>query len=144
MHGRPGPRIRFDTTRATRWVRRAMLPAVLLGALVLWVCFGAQRVHQAMDTLPDSVPPGSLCIVDKRSGAAQPGRAVFVQLADGGILLSRVQARADDGSLVLRNDNQDSRFPDSRQLGPVPLARLRGTVLVVFPPDHPELPADGK
>lgn len=124
-----------------------MLPLALGCAALLWLCFGAMRVNQQMDTLIDTVPPGSLCIVDKRQGAAQPGDAVFVQLADGGILLSRVTARAADGSLTVRNDNRDSRWPDSASLGPLPASALRGTVRVVFPPDHPdqvELPKHDK
>lgn len=141
---KPLPRPRFDTLRAARLARRAMLPAVLLSAMVLYWCFGVMRVNSAMDTLPDKVPPGSLCVIDKRQSAAGVGDAVFVEAPGGGILLSRVTARGDDGSLTLRNDNSQARFPDSDDFGPVPASALRGTVRVVFPPDRPELPAHGK
>ncbi|GAB4143542.1 MAG: hypothetical protein Fur0037_11160 [Planctomycetota bacterium] len=129
--------------RLARIARRLAVPFFAGCLLLLWLCFGAMRVHREMDTLSETVPPGSLCIVDKRAGSARVGDAVFVELEAGGILLSRVERETDDG-LVLRNDNDSSRWPDSRTLGPIPRRALLGTVRAVFPPDADEMPRDGK
>jgi hypothetical protein len=118
--------------RLARWVRRAVLPFALLCGFVLYVCFGTIRVPAGMDTTP-AIPPGSLCIVDKRAGQAAVGHAVFVDLPKGGTLLTRVAAIDAQGRLVLRNDRADSELPDSRQFGPLPRSSVRGVVLCVFP-----------
>lgn len=111
-----------------------MLPFALLCGLALWLCFGLLRVPAGMDTTP-AVPPGSTCVIDKRSGAAQVGSLVFVDVPGGGTVLSRVREVAADGGLLLRHDNLESRLPDSRALGALPRTALRGTVLTVFVPD---------
>ncbi len=120
--------------RAARFVRRAMLPFAIVCGVVLWWCFGVLRVPQGMDTTPEA-PPGSVCIIDKRQGSAQPGKLAFVDLPAGGTLLSRITARDERGLLTLTNDRAQSQLPDSRTLGPLPVARVRGTVLVVLLPE---------
>jgi len=138
----------MNPARLAKTVRRLVVPVMIVAVIVLWMCFGSMRVQAGMDTLTGielagrrmpPVPAGSLCIVDKRQSAVSEGAAVFVELEDRSVLLSRVVAVTEDG-LVLRNDNRASRLPDSGVLGTVPLTALRGTVMVVFPPEG----ADGR
>lgn len=133
----------FDPVRLAKIVRRLVLPVMVVAAVWIWFCFGTMRAHGAMDTLTGrvlggerrpAVPAGSLCIVDKRASSAVVGSAVFVELDDGSVLLSRVVAITEQG-MWLENDNDRSRLPDSEQLHTVAMERHRGTVLVVFPPD---------
>ncbi|MGE3174106.1 MAG: hypothetical protein AB7O97_15875 [Planctomycetota bacterium] len=127
---------RIHSLRLARLARRLTLPlALVLGAALFW-CFGAIRVPAGMDTLPE-IPPGSLCILDRRDGRLQPGMAVFVDLPDGSTLLSRIEAVDDEGRLIVRNDNARSRLPDSAAFGALPRSAARGVVLVVFPGDGP-------
>lgn len=124
----------IDPRQWTRWARRAALPMAMVGGVALYLCFGAVRVPLGMDTTP-SIPAGSLCLIDKRSSKAQVGCRVFVDLPDGGTVLSKVVAIRDDDRLVLQHEAADSQLPDSDQFGPVARAQVRGVVLVVFPPD---------
>ncbi len=130
----------MNTLRAAKLMRRLMLPVA--GLVVLWVYLtvGLLRVPVGMDTLTETHPEGSLCVIDKRSGSIHQGAVVFVD-ALGGTLLSRVSSRA-DGFIRLRHDNRGSAFPDGEELGPLPIAAVRGVVLAVFPPktDLPDLP----
>lgn len=126
----PRPR-GFDPARLARTIRRATLPLAIVAAIVFFQCFGSMRVPEGMDSMPD-IPPGSLCLIDKRSGSARPGKAVFVDVPAGGTLLSRVVAVGADGSLRVQNDSPTSALPDSDQFGELPAKALRGTVMVVF------------
>ena len=59
---------------------------------------------------------------------------MFVDLPGGGTLLTRVESVDADG-IIVRHDNPASRFPDGEELGPLPLAAVRGLVLTSFVPD---------
>lgn len=121
----------IDPLRLARLARRLTLPLALVAGIAFFACFGAVRVPPGMDTLP-SIPPGSLCIVDKRGGAAQVGDEVFVDLPLGGTLLTRVQAIDAEGRLVVQNDRQESQLPDSDQFGPLPRSAVRGVVITTL------------
>ncbi|MBX3463504.1 MAG: hypothetical protein KF830_10050 [Planctomycetes bacterium] len=122
---------RFEPATAARWVRRAtLLLAVAVGGYA-WAVLGTEWVPAGMRTVP-SIPPGSLCLVDRRASAVRVGRDVFVEV-DGVRLLSRVAAV--DGDLVtVRNPDAEAPWPDSRTFGAVPVPQVRGAVLVVFAP----------
>ncbi len=123
----------MNTLKAARLMRRLMLPFAVVLALWIYLSVGFLRVPMGMDTLPETHPEGSLCLIDKRSGAVQPGAVVFADVR-GGTLLSRVVSR-NNGFVVLQNDNSSSELPDSDELGPFPLGAVRGVVLAVFPPE---------
>lgn len=122
-----------------------MLPLALGFGILLVRWYGVLRVPTAMDTLPLTHPPGSACLIEKWPSRVRVGSAVFVDLEDGGSLLARVAEVRVDGSLILAVDNPKSRFAElqGERLGPVPLARVRGLVLVIFAPDV-EAPPDGR
>lgn len=126
-----GARVPFPI-RAARWVRRATLPFAIVALLWFFFCYGAMKVPTGMDTMP-TIPPGSFCLVDKRGAVAKKGHEVFVEVPDGGTLLSRVKEITDDDRLVLQNDRVESRLPDSRAFGPLSRDRVRGVVLMVYP-----------
>lgn len=125
---------RIDPNRLARLLRRLILPFAVAATIAFFVCFGALKVPPGMDTLAN-IAPGSTCIIDKRRSSLQKGSAVFVDLQDGGTLLSRVAEVLPDGSFTVQNDRQESAMPDSDDFGPLARERLRGTVLVVFGPD---------
>ncbi len=123
----------MNTLRAAQLMRRLMLPAAVVVALWVYLTVGLLRVPLGMDTLTETHPEGSLCVIDKRSASVQTGAVVFVD-ALGGTLLSRVSSR-DDGFIRLRHDNRGSAFPDGEELGPLPISAVRGVVLAVFLPE---------
>lgn len=123
----------FDPARPVRWLRRATWILALLATALFLSWYGPQRVPRGMNTVA-SMPPGSLCIVDRRQGAAKIGSHVFVDVPEIGILLSRVVG-LDASTITVENPDPASSWPDSRNFGPLPLRCLRSTVLVVFPFD---------
>ena len=132
--GGAGPAIRrrgVDPRRVTRWLWRGV-PLLMIGAaLVFSWCFGVVRVPAGMDALP-AISADSVCLIDKREGSVMVGSAVFVDLPEGGTVLSRVAELLPGDKMRLQNDDAESVQPDSEELGLVPLECLRGVVLVVF------------
>jgi nickel-type superoxide dismutase maturation protease len=65
-----------------------------------------------------------------RLGAGTPrvGRVVLVELPDRPLSVKRLVAIEPDGSLRVEGDNAFGST-DSRQLGPIPMGAIRGTVL---------------
>lgn len=90
-------KVGFDPQPPARWLKRATAVLAVVGGVVFFSWFGTQRVPPGMDTVP-TIPPGSLCIIDRRQGTAQIGYHVFVDVPGGGTLLSQVtQADAAGG-----------------------------------------------
>ena len=116
--------------RIRRWTLVLGIAALVAG----YFLFGARWVPADMDTVP-AIPPGSFCIVDKRTSAVRVGSHVFVEVPGSGVVLSRVATRTSE-SLTVRHPNPASRWPDSRTIGSLPLAAVRGTVLGAFPADE--------
>ena len=122
----------MNTVGATRLMRRLALPAVLVAGVVLYVSFGVLRVPRGMDTMPETHPGGTICVIDKRPGPVSEGWVVFVDLSDGASVLTRVAAVHDDGSFEIRHDNRQSKFGYLERLGPYPASSVRGQVLSAF------------
>ncbi len=123
----------MNTLKAAKLVRRSMLPLAIVVIVWFYLSVGFLRVPQGMDTMTATHPEGSLCLIDKRSGAVLPGTVVFVD-AFGGTVLTRVQS-LHDGFIEVRHDNPDSQLPSGEDLGLLPVSAVRGVVLAVFPPD---------
>lgn len=123
----------MNTLGAARVVRRLMLPIAALLALWIYLTVGFLRVPKGMDTMPETHPAGSMCLIDKRRSSVREGTVVFVDV-QGGTLLSRVTERGED-FVRLAHDNRDSQLPSGDNLGAVPLARVRGVILAVFGPE---------
>ena len=134
-------RRRIDPAVWARRVRRGTLVVAVVLLVAAFALFGTQWVPAGMDTVPD-VPAGSYCILDKRLGAAQVGRDVFVTTPAGNLVLSRVVAR-DAETITVNHPNAGAAAPDSRSFGALPLRAVRGTVICVFPPDTAS-PARGR
>lgn len=127
----------FDPHRFGRALRRLTLPFAVIAGLWFWTCFGAIQVPKGMDTMPH-VPPGSVCLVDKRSDRVQERHEVFVEVPGGGTVLSRVVQITPEGLVVVQHDAATSSLPDSRAFGPLPREAVRGIVLCVFAGDQSE------
>ncbi|MEZ5965436.1 MAG: hypothetical protein R3F56_16505 [Planctomycetota bacterium] len=123
--------------RLARGIRRLTLPLALVGGVVLQRGYGVRTVPIGMDTLPDTHPPGTRCLVDKRPSHVVVGAVVFAEVP-GGTVLGRVESRFGDDRLQLAADNDASCFADLLR-APVPLRAVRGLVLVTFLPE-PEVP----
>lgn len=126
----------FRPERAARWLRKLSLPLFALGVLALFWVLELTRIPAGMDSMVD-IPPGSTVLLDRRAGSVRAGMAVMVDLPQGGTLLTRLVRCEPDGGLWVENDHRASALPDSRSFGALPAACLRGSVLVVFPPDVP-------
>jgi len=126
-------KVGFDPLPPARWLKRLTWVFALGAGALFFAWFGTQYVPPRMDTVP-SIPPGSLCIIDRRQSAAKVGSHVFVDVPGGGTLLSQV-TQADDVGVFVQNPNGLSALPDSRTFGVLPRDHVRSTVLVVFPPE---------
>ena len=122
--------------RAARMVKRLALPFMLGGVVLLWMQYGVLTVPDGMDTMPDTHPPGTRCLVEKTPRRVPVGAVIFVDVR-GGTMLSRVDALT-EGGIMLKHDNTHSRFADLQER-PVPLSAVRGLVLVSLSPT-PEAP----
>ncbi len=122
----------WDTVRLSRWVRRLALPAVLLGLFLFYLHFGWQTVPPAMDTMPESAPPGSICAIDKLPTGVKVGSVVFVEMPNGGVLLTQVSAVQSDGSFLIRHENRKSQYLGYESHGPYRIESIHGLVLGVF------------
>lgn len=129
----------MNTLRATRWMRRAIVPVALLCAVALLWNYGTISVPAGMDTMSRDYPPGTVCLVLKRPSRVAPNSVVFVDVA-GGTLLTRVAGVTDEGLLV-EHDNPQSRFPDRDELGLLPYTAVRGLVLTAFVAEQPRAPS---
>lgn len=134
--------MKLDPMRLRRWVVRAALPIVLLCALLLFWLFGTVRVPAGMDTMIDTLPPGTVLLLMLHPSRVEPGSIVLLDLPEpiGGTLLSRVERVAADGSFSIRHDNRASRFVGLEQHGPFRMADVHGTVFTHFL-GEPDLPA---
>lgn len=123
------------TVRLAAKIRRLALPIVLLGSLLLWFNYGMLGVPSGMDTMIDSHPPGTRCLIAKRPSSVRQGAVVFVDLPQGGTLLARVAAVDDRGNLSLSCDNPRSPYArELDELGAVAPSAVRALVLVAFTP----------
>lgn len=127
----------FDPHRFGRALRRLTLPLAVVAGIWFWTCFGAIQVPQGMDTMPH-IPPGSVCLVDKRGDRVREGHEVFVDVPGGGTVLSRVVQLTPERLVVVQHDATTSSLPDSRAFGPLPRENVRGIVLCVFVGDESE------
>ena len=128
-HERAMSRVHF-AKRLRRWT-------LVLGMVALawsWLWYGARWVPAGMDTVPD-MPPGTFCVIAKRTGSVHVDSHVFIEIGGGDVVLSQVVGvdRA-AGTVSIRHPNPESRIPDSRALGSLPLRSVQGTVLGAFKP----------
>lgn len=137
--------MKIDPMRLRRWVVRAWLPVLVLVVLSLYWLFDVVRVPVGMDTMVDSLPPGTVLLLMAHPLRVEPGSVVLLDLPEpiGGTLLTRVEHVADDGSFGIRHDNRQSRFVGLEQRGPYRLADVHGTVFTHFLA-APDLPATGR
>ena len=123
------------TVRVASRIRRLALPIVLLGSVALWFNYGLLGVPIGMDTMLDTHPPGTRCLIEKRPSRVRQGGVVFVDLPDGGTLLARVAAVDDQGRISLACDNPRSRYRElADELGAIDPSAVRALVLVAFTP----------
>ena len=134
----------MNTVGATRLMRRLALPAVLVAGVVLYVSFGVLRVPRGMDTMPETHPGGTICVIDKRPGPVSEGWVVFVDLSDGASVLTRVAAVHDDGSFEIRHDNRESPFVHLEERGPFAVPAVRGLVLTALDVEPQGEPSFGR
>ncbi len=123
----------MNTLRATRVAMRLGLPLFVASVALLWWFFGLLRVPDGMDSMLDTHPPGTTCIIWKTPRSVPVGAVVFCDV-EGGSWLARVTAVAEDGGLALRCDNRASRFVALERASSYPAAAVRGMVLTQFPP----------
>ncbi|MCA8944277.1 MAG: hypothetical protein KDB80_17055 [Planctomycetes bacterium] len=123
-----------DPKRLRPWIRRAILVAVVVMAVLLYRNYGWLRVPAGMDTMPADCPAGALCIIAKQPSAVQPGSIVFVDLATGGTVVTRVQRVVGD-DIVVSNDNRNSRFAFDDGGAVVSIDQVRALVITVLTDD---------
>ncbi len=116
-------------------VRRGGLMLVLLGCLYLYWAFGFMVVPKGMDAMSPKYPPGTSLLVQERIDQVQPGYVVYLQTANGGMLLTQVAEVLPDGRFHIRHENRASRFVVHETQGPYEVSSVRGFVLTGFLPD---------
>lgn len=133
----------MNTIRATRIVLRLGVMLLVLCAVVLYWNFGLLRVPAGMDTMTDTHPPGTLCVIEKAPSSLEEGAVVFIDLPDGSTVLTRVVTVHGDGSIAVRHDNRGSVFTYLEAHGPYRGAAVRGLVLTMFVTEAQGVPRDG-
>ena len=101
------------------------------------------RVPEGMDTMPDTHPPGTICLIEKAPSSLEEGSVIFIDLPDRSTLLTRVAAVHDDGSVSIRHDHRASGFVYLEAKGPYPRGAVRGLVLTMLVTSTQGLPSDG-
>lgn len=126
--------------RCVVWVGTPIAVLCLVGMLLL---FELVTVPEGMDTMAETLPPGTVLVLMRHPRSVQPGSIVLLSLPEpiGGTLLSRVASVAADGTFTVRHDNRASRYIELEGRGPWSLADVRGTVFSQFlPENHARLP----
>lgn len=133
-----------DQKAVRRWVPFVSLALVAgsVGAMCLW--YGLLTVPRGMDTMMDTHPPGTVCLIQKTPGGVVADAVVFVDLPEGATVLSRVARVLADGSFEIRHDNRESVFRHLEDLGPFWPADVRGLVVTMFVTEAQGEPALGK
>lgn len=133
----------MNTLKATRWVGRLGVPLLLVCALALYWHFDLLAVPEGMDTMPETHPAGTICLIEKSPSGLVQGSVVFVDLPDGSTVLTRVAAVFDDGAIAIRHDNRASVFCYLEQSNPYPATAVRGLVLTMFVGQPQGVPRSG-
>jgi hypothetical protein len=128
----------IDPLRLRRWVVWLGLPLAVLGLVGMVLLFELIEVPDGMDTMLDSLPPGTVLVLMRHPLAVEPGSVVLLALPEpiGGTLLTRVETVAADGTFTIRHDNRTSRYAELEARGPWRLADVRGTVFTQFVPER--------
>ncbi len=122
-----------NSLKTARFLRRCMLPVALICGALLFYNFGTLKVPKGMDTMMDSVPAGTTCLIQKRPSKVVVGNVVFVDLPRGGTLVTRVDEVRGD-RFTVRHENSSSRFGTGESLGELSVAMVRGIVIASFIP----------
>jgi nickel-type superoxide dismutase maturation protease len=123
--------------RLLRLVRRSLRHYLLLGGVVtgvVWRWRPIRRVEVRGDSMRPTLEPGDRLLV-VRGGPARVGDVVAVgdPRAPARTMLKRVAARGPAGVTVLGDNAAAST--DSRSLGPLPPAAVRGRAVYRYFPD---------
>lgn len=124
-----------------RYARRIVLALTVVAGVFFFTWYGSTGVPAGMDTMPESYPPGTWCLVERSPGtlvAMEDGQptssVVFVEVEGGGLLLARVK-RIEGEQVFLHIENRDSRFAGYEEK-PVARSQIRYLVLTGFVPDE--------
>lgn len=128
---------------AKRWMLRTGWLAVAASGVWMYLSYGLLRVPAGMDTMPDTHPPSTLCLIQKRPSQVPRGAVVFLDVEGGATLLTRVVGTAPDGALTIQHDNRASRFAHLEREA-FTLADVRGLVVTMFVEDPQGVPDLGK
>ena len=134
----------MNSLRLTRLVLACSVPTLIVCTVILHYSYGLVRVPAGMDTMVETHPPGTLCVIEKSPGSLPANSVVFVDLPDGSTVLTRAVAVNADGGIDIRHDNRASRFQYLESAGPYPLQAVRGHVLSFFLPDPKGAPDLGQ
>lgn len=123
--------VAVDPIKLKPWIHRAILLSVIAAGLVMYNNYGWLRVPKGMDTMPDELPGGTLCLIEKRPSEVVVGSVVFVDLPQGGTVVTRVREIVGD-DLIVQHDNPKSRLGFADGKGAVSIEWVRGLVLSGF------------
>jgi hypothetical protein len=125
MSGRPA----MTPARLLTLARRATLLLALGGGAWLWTRLGTLSLPEEGCSPLLRFSPGVRLWIDWRPAEIAPGDAVLFRGGPGELLLGLVRERRED-ALWIETDAPDCPGRDSRSLGWIPRADLRGRVLV--------------
>ena len=129
--------MKANSPTLTRWVRRLAIPVLLIGLIAFLRSFWFFVVPPGMDTMPELIPPGSTCVVERNPTALVADKSIiFLEVEPGAApILVRV-GRIEDGRVFPVIDNPKSRFAGYAN-NSYPLQQVRFLVLGRFTPDEP-------
>lgn len=132
----------MDPKVAKRWLVRLSVVVVAASVVLMYLSYGLLSVPRGMDTMPDTHPPGAVCLIQKWPSTVAERAVVFVDVEGGATVLSRVEKITADGKVSIRHDNRRSEFCYLEAAGPYDIDAVRGLVLTMFitePVGEPQL-----
>lgn len=120
-------------SRYRRRVTWAAAAVAVVAVVYFFTLYGSWTVLAGMDTMPETYPPGSTCIIRKDPGFVKKGSVVMIGLPGGAVLLTRVE-RVEGDRIHIRHDNRESVFRHYENQS-YPISDVRGLVLSALLPD---------
>lgn len=128
--------MKFDTRVVTKWMKRLVLPVLVLGLVVFFRIYWFVVVPTSMDTMPEMYPPGTICVIERHPDTVREGNVIFLEVKAGAAPILVQVGKVAAGRVFPVVRNRSSRFAGYAQ-DSYPLTDVRGLVLSGIAPDQP-------
>ncbi len=127
--------MKFDSRLLAKWVKRLVLPVLVLGLLLFFRVYWFAVVPTSMDTMPEMYPPGTICVIERHPDVVREGSVIFLEVKPGAAPILVEVDKVEAGRVFPLVRNRRSRFAGYAQ-DSYPLVNVRGLVLSGIAPDQ--------